>query len=74
MDGLTHQPSEFMFNLTNNDSNPGHELRPLGGPWSFFRRIRILAGGQVIEDIDNYNKTHDVPYLDKPPKPNQRLC
>ena len=51
-------PSTFriMFNLTNTDATAGRELRPLGGAWSFFRRVRILAGGQVIEDIDNYNR------------------
>ena len=55
-------PSTFrlMFNLTNTDATAGRELRPLGGPWSFFRRVRILAGGQVIEDIDNYNRTHEM--------------
>jgi len=33
-------------------------LRPVGGPWSFFRRMRVLAGGTIIEDIDNYARTH----------------
>ena len=27
-------------------------LRPLSGPWCFFRRVRLLAGGQVVEDTD----------------------
>ncbi len=36
------------------------ELRPLGGPWSFFRRVRRLCNGQVIEDIDNYSRVHEL--------------
>ncbi len=27
-------------------------LRPTSGPWSFFRRARLLVGGQMVEDID----------------------
>ena len=37
-----------------------NKLRPIGGPWSFFSRIRILAGGQILEDIDLYNKVHEM--------------
>ena len=35
-------------------------LRPLGGPWCFFRRVRILCNGQIIEDIDSYNRCHEL--------------
>jgi hypothetical protein len=54
-------PSTFrvMFDLKNNGTG-NQELRPLGGPWAFFRRMRVLCGGQVIEDIDNYNRTHEM--------------
>ena len=33
-------PSTFrvMFDLRNNDPDVTHELRPIGGPWGFFRR------------------------------------
>lgn len=57
-------PSTFrlMFDLRNNGTG-NQELRPVGGPWSFFRRMRILCGGQVIEDIDNYNRTHQMMHL-----------
>lgn len=63
----------IMFDLTNNATeDPGHKanladkrayqkyLRPISGPWSFFRRMRILCGGQVIEDIDQYNACHEM--------------
>ena len=35
-------------------------LRPLSGPWCMFRRIRLLAGSQVIEDIDQYSRVHQM--------------
>ena len=51
-----------MFDLnnitTNTDLTKDKELRPVGGPWSFFRRMRLMAGGTVIEDIENYARTH----------------
>jgi len=31
-------------------------LRPLGSPATFFRRLRILCGGTVIEDINDYDR------------------
>jgi hypothetical protein len=49
----------IMFTL-NNDETGDKELRVLSGPWSFFRRMRILAAGQLVEDIDNYNRIHEM--------------
>ncbi len=48
------------FQLNNDDADALKMLRPLSGPWSFFRRIRILAAGQLVEDIDQYNRIHDM--------------
>ena len=55
-------PSTFrvMFDLVNMNSDAAKELRPLGGPASFFRRMRILCANQVVEDIDNYNRIHQM--------------
>ena len=55
-------PSTFrlMFDVVNNDTNANHNLRPLLAPWAFFRRMRILAGGQLVEDIDYYNRVHQM--------------
>ncbi len=50
----------IMFTLNNDEATTGKELRPLSGPWSFFRRMRILAAGQLVEDIDNYNRIHEM--------------
>jgi len=33
-------------------------LRVLAGPFSFFRRLRVLCGNQLVEDIDYYNRVH----------------
>ena len=49
-----------MFDLNNLDAANTHILRTIGGPWSFFRRMRLMAGGTVIEDIDNYSRTHQM--------------
>ena len=50
----------IMFDLSNTSGVTQRKLRPLGGPHSFFRRMRILCGGQVIEDIDSYNRVHEM--------------
>ena len=51
------------FNLVNNDivvpPNALKYVRPLQGAHSFFRRMRISAGGALVEDFD-YNRTHQM--------------
>ena len=37
-----------MFNIRNN-GGAAQYLRLLGGPWCFFRRMRILAAGQLVK-------------------------
>jgi hypothetical protein len=48
-----------MFNLVNNDATATKMLRTISGAWSFFRRIRIMCQGTLIEDFD-YNRTHEM--------------
>ena len=45
----------IFFDIANTGTQP---LRILGGPYSFFRRMRVLCGNQLIEDIDYYNRNH----------------
>ena len=45
----------FMFSLENNSTDKAKLSRNISSPHSFFRRMRIVCGGQIIEDIDNYN-------------------
>jgi len=37
-----------------------HTLRPVGGPWGLFSRVRVLYQGAVVEDISAYNRTHEM--------------
>ena len=48
-----------MFNLVNNDSDSAKRLRTISGAWSFFRRMRIMCQGTLIEDFD-YNRTCEM--------------
>ena len=50
----------IMFDVRNNEADVAKKLYVLGGPHCFFRRMRILAAGQLVEDIDNYNRIHEM--------------
>lgn len=50
----------FNFTLVNNDSVAGRRLRPLSGPWCWWRRMRVLCGQTVAEDYTDYNKVHEL--------------
>ena len=54
-------PSTFriMFDL-HNEGPANSNLRPIGGPWSLFSRLRILCGGQLVEDIPEYASIHEM--------------
>ena len=54
-------PSTFRihFDLANNDNDGTKKLRALSGPHIFFRRIRILSGGTLLEDIDNFGRVSE---------------
>ena len=56
-------PSTLRFSYTLKNNSATEALRPVGGPWAFFRRMRILAGGQIIEDIDQYNRVHELMHI-----------
>ena len=43
-------------NLQNNDPTRSHFLRPLGNLCSFFQRYRCTVGGQLVQDIIEYNR------------------
>ena len=34
-------------------------LRPFS-PWGMFRRVRLLCGSQLVEDIDQYGRVHEM--------------
>ena len=47
-----------MFELRN--LSDAATLTPNGSPHVFFRRFRALCAGQLIEDINHYNRTHEM--------------
>jgi len=62
-DGSWLDPSTFriMFDVVNNDLlASSKKLRPIGKAHAFFRRLRISVRGQIIEDIDNYNRVSEM--------------
>ncbi len=61
-DGSWLDPSTFriMFDVVNAETNPLKKLRPIGKAHAFFRRLRISVRGQIIEDIDNYNRVSEM--------------
>ena len=61
-DGQWLDPSTFriMFDVVNDDSDPAKRLRPLARAHAFFRRLRISIRGQIIEDIDNFNRVSEL--------------
>ena len=62
-DGQWMDPSTFriMFDVVNTHGTPEtNRLRPIGKAHAFFRRLRISVRGQIIEDIDNYNRVSEL--------------
>ena len=49
----------LMFNSKNDDATATKMLRTISGAWSFFRRIRIMCQGTLIEDFD-YNRVLEM--------------
>ena len=50
----------FQFQLNNDDAAAGHILRNISGPWSLFRRLRVMCQGAVVEYISDYNRLHQM--------------
>ena len=70
-DGSWLDPSTFRirFDVVNDDPNSAaKKLRPIGRPHGFFRRLRISLRGQIIEDIDNYNRVSELFHLLQSPQ------
>ena len=57
-DWLDPSTTRLQFTLVNDDAVKG--LRPIGGPHSFFRRVRVLVGCTVVEDIDDANRVAET--------------
>ena len=59
---------KLFYNITNTTTlTADSDLVPLvAGPWGFFRRMRVICGGQIVEHIDNYNRLHEMYHMMKP--------
>ena len=51
---LDPQSVMVYFTVRNTDTSDNKRLRPLSPAYSFFRRVRLIAGNQLVEDIDYY--------------------
>ena len=62
LDPSTFRIAFDLVNMASGSTPPAPQkiLRPLGGPWTFFRRMRVLCGGTIVEDVDNYNRCHQM--------------
>ena len=69
-DWLDPSTVRLMFDVKNTDATAGHDLTTISGPWSFWRRLRIMCGGTLIEDFD-YSKTHELYCTLKPKEERQ---
>ena len=59
---------KLFMDVTNNTSlgSDSHLKPKVDGAWGFFERMRILCGGQTVEDIDSYNRLHEMYHMMKP--------
>ena len=50
-------PSSMKLHFIVKNDSPTDVLQPfVNGIHNWFRRLRVIIGGQVVEDIDNYNR------------------
>ena len=57
---LDPQPVMVFLNVENKDATNNRRVRPLSPAYSFFRRARLIAGNQLVEDIDYYTRNHQM--------------
>ena len=57
---LDPQSVRLSFQLNNKDGNADHQLRTVGGGYSFFSRARLLCGGTLVEDLMDYSRIHHM--------------
>ena len=49
----------LVYTLTNTATSNQY-LRPVGGPWSMFSRVRCMYQGAIFDDVSEYNRTHEM--------------
>ena len=64
-DFLEPSTLRVMFDIVNVNGDMTKGLYPIGSAAGFFSRCRILSRGQLVEDIMNYNRVHNMLMLFK---------
>ena len=61
-DGTWIDPStiRIQYDLVNKETDVAKRVRPLGGPHLFFRRARLMVNSTLCEDIQDYNRFHEM--------------
>ena len=54
------QSVRLSFQLNNKDGAADHQLRTIGGAYSFFSRVRLLCCGAMVEDLMDYSRMHNM--------------
>ena len=59
---------KLFMDVTNTTSlGSNNKLKPkLDGAWGFFKRVRFLCAGQIIEDVDELNRLSEMYHMMKP--------
>ena len=51
------------YQLNNTTTAAGVMLRPIGGPWILFSRLRVQYQGSICDDVSDYNRTHEMMHI-----------
>ena len=57
---------KLFMDVTNTSTIDTNLLPVVNGAWGFFKRMRILCGGQIVEDIDEFNRLSEMYHMMKP--------
>ena len=63
-DWLDPSTCKLFMNVRNDDGTNAMTPR-VAGPWGMFRRMRMLCGGQIVEDVDQYGRLHEMFHMMK---------
>ena len=66
-------PSTVKLFMTIKNDSTGDIIPRVAGAWGMFRRLRILCGGQIVEDIDLYGRLHEQFHMMKPSEKNVKI-
>ena len=59
-------PSTVKIFMNVKNDSPNACTPRVAGPWGLFRRMRVLCGGQIVEDIDSFGRLMEQFHMMKP--------